>query len=152
AYKAAVDRSWDENYGANAQRDGENIAYETDGTGVSFYYDHATHWVTSDAEGPILTAPGSFQSELGCAGDWQPDCMRPWLQDPDGDGTSTFTTSLIPAGDYEGKVAHGLTWDENYGVGGEPGGANYSFTVPSDGATTTFSYDPSTHLLTVTSG
>ncbi|MBC7310105.1 MAG: DUF3372 domain-containing protein, partial [Tetrasphaera sp.] len=154
AYKAAINNSWDENYGMNAVPSGENISYEVPAGGgeVSFYYDHATHWVTSDAEGPIITAPGSFQSVLGCAGDWQPDCMRPWLQDPDGDGTYTFTTSLIPAGSYEVKVAHALTWDENYGVGGVPDGPNYQFSVPADGATTTFSYDLAGHVLTVTSG
>jgi len=154
AYKAAINNSWDENYGMNAVPSGENISYEVPAGGgeVSFYYDHATHWVTSDAEGPIITAPGSFQSVLGCAGDWQPDCMRPWLQDPDGDGTYTFTTSLIPAGSYEVKVAHALSWDENYGVGGVPDGPNYQFSVPADGATTTFSYDLAGHVLTVTSG
>ncbi|MGA8045187.1 MAG: alpha-amylase family glycosyl hydrolase [Dermatophilaceae bacterium] len=151
-YKAAIDRSWDENYGLNAQPNGDNIPYETDGNGVSFYYDHATNWVTSDAEGPILTAPGSFQTELGCSEDWKADCMRPWLQDPDGDGTYTFTTSLIPAGTWEVKVAHGLSWDENYGQGGVPNGSNHSFSVPSDGATTTFTYDPASHVLTITSG
>ena len=41
--------------------------------------------------------------------------MRPWLQDPDGDGTYTWSTDQIPAGSYEFKVAHGLSWDENYG-------------------------------------
>ena len=56
--------------------------------------------------------------------------MRSWLQDPDGDGTYTFTTDQIPAGNYEFKVAHGLSWDENYGAGGAPGGANIAFTVP----------------------
>ena len=47
--------------------------------------------------------------------------MRPWLQDPDGDGTYTWSTDQIPAGVYEFKVAHGLSWDENYGAGGAPG-------------------------------
>nr|WP_284289776.1 hypothetical protein [Angustibacter aerolatus] len=43
---------------------GGNIPYTVPGSGkVSFYYDHGTHWVTSDAQGPIVTAPGSFQSE-----------------------------------------------------------------------------------------
>ena len=50
-------------------------------------------------------APGSFQSELGCPGDWQPDCLRSWLQDPDGDGTYSFETTALPAGSYESKVA-----------------------------------------------
>ena len=151
SYKAAIDRSWDENYGEGGVLAGGNIAYETTAEGpVSFYYDHATHWVTSSAEDPIVTAPGNFQSELGC-NDWQPECMRPWLQDPDGDGTYTFTTKLIPAGSYEGKVAHGLSWAENYGAGGVFDGPNIAFTVPADGATTTFTYDVATHILTVTS-
>jgi hypothetical protein len=46
--------------------------------------------------------------------------MRPWLQDPDGDGTFTFATKDIPAGSYEVKAAHGLSWGENYGAGGTP--------------------------------
>ena len=42
---------------------GSNIAYHAPGAKVTFYYDHGTHWATSDAQGPIITAPGSFQSE-----------------------------------------------------------------------------------------
>ena len=41
----------------------------------------------------------------------------PWLQDPDGDGTYTWSSDQLPAGTYEFKVAHGLSWDENYGAG-----------------------------------
>ena len=58
-------------------------------------------------------APGSFQSELGCSGDWDPSCLRSWLQDPDGDGVYTFTTTALPAGDYEAKVALAESWDVN---------------------------------------
>ncbi len=148
-YKVAINKAWEENYGAGAVQDGPNIDLTVGADPVTFYYDHGTHWVTSDAQGPIITAPGSFQSELGCPGDWQPDCMRPWLQDPDGDGTYTWLTKLIPAGDYEFKVAHGLGWDENYGAGGVLDGANIPVSVP-DGATVTFSYDSATHLTTVT--
>ena len=112
-YKAAINKSWDENYGVGGGKGAGNIAYTAPaGKPVNFYYDHRTHWVTSDAQGPIITAPGSFQSELGCPGDWAPDCMRSWLQDPDGDGTYTFTTDQIPAGSYEFKVAVGLSWNE----------------------------------------
>jgi pullulanase-type alpha-1,6-glucosidase len=148
-YKAAINKSWDENYGVGAAAGGGNISYTAPGGPLTFYYDHRTHWVTSDAQGPIITAPGSFQSELGCPGDWAPDCMRPWLQDPDGDGTYTFSTDRIPAGNYEVKAAHGLTWDENYGAGGARGGDNIAFSVPSDGVVTTFSYVLATHVLTV---
>ena len=150
AYKAAIDRKWDENYGAGGVKDGPNLEYTSTPGPVSFFYDHATHYVTSTAQGPIITAPGSFQSELGCAADWSPDCMRPWLQDPDGDGTFTWRTDQIPAGSYETKVAHNLTFDENYGAGGAAGGANISFSVPSAGVVTTFSYVLSTHVMTVT--
>ena len=59
----------------------------------------------SSAEGPIVTVPGSHQSESGCTGDWAPDCLRSWLQDIDGDGTYTFVTDDIPTGDYAFKVA-----------------------------------------------
>ena len=89
----------------------------------------------------IATAPGSFQSELGCTGDWEPDCLRSWLQDIDGDGIYTFETTAIPAGSYEAKVTINESWDENYGQGGVPGGANIPFTVPGGGARVTFSYD-----------
>ncbi len=148
-YKAAIDGSWDENYGAGGLPNGSNIPYRAPGGLVSFYYDHRTHWVTSTAQGPIITAPGSFQSELGCPGDWSPDCMRSWLQDPDGDGTYIFSTDKIPAGSYEFKVAHALSWDENYGAGGAPGGANVAFSVPADGVVTTISYVLATHQMSV---
>ena len=150
AFKVAIDRSWDENYGAGATPGGADIPFSHPGGTVTFYYDHGTHWVTNGVLSEIVTAPGSAQSELGCPGDWSPDCMRPWLQDPDGDGTWTWSTTEIPAGAYEVKVAHGLSWDENYGAGGEPGGANIGYTVPSDGLNVTFSYVLATHILTVT--
>src|SRR5690606_25876886 len=143
AYKAAINRSWDENYGQGAVRNGADIPYAAPGGPVTFYYDHATHWITSDAQSPILTAPGSYQSELGCPGDWQPDCMRPWLQDPDGDGTWTWSSTEVPAGNYEFKVAHGLTWDESYPAN------NVAVSVPSDGVVLTISYVLATHEVSV---
>jgi pullulanase-type alpha-1,6-glucosidase len=149
-YKAALDDSWDENYGENATRNGPNIGLSLAGDGaVKFYYSHQTHWVADNRNKVIAVAPGSFQSELGCPGDWQPDCLRSWLQDPDGDGTYTFTTSALPAGDYEVKVAIGESWDENYGAGGEPNGPNIPFTVPASCREMFFSYDAVSHVLTV---
>ncbi len=148
AYKAAVNKSWDENYGAGGVPGGDNISYTAPPGQVTFYYDHGTHWVTSDAQGPIITAPGSFQSELGCPADWTADCMRPWLQDPDGDKVYTWSTDRMPAGTYEFKIAHDLKWDENYGAGGARGGANISVTVPADGMITSISYDLATHVAT----
>ena len=104
-YKATLNDSWDENYGANAEPGGSNIALDLGAdTDVKFYYSHATNWVTDNVNKVIATVPGSFQGEIGCPGDWQPDCLRSWLQDPDGDGTYSFSTSDIPPGDYEAKV------------------------------------------------
>jgi pullulanase-type alpha-1,6-glucosidase len=148
AYKVAINKSWDENYGAGAVKGGDNISYTSPSGPVSFYYDHSTHWVTSDAQGPIITAPGSYQAALGCPADWTPDCMRPWLQDPNGDGIYTWQTSELPAGVYQFKITHGLSWDVNYGAGGEPGGANITLNVPSDGLIVTISYKLSDHSVT----
>jgi hypothetical protein len=151
-YKAALNNSWDENYGANATPGGSNIGLNLGADGnVKFYYDHKTHWITDNVNKIIATVPGSFQSELGCPGDWQPDCLRSWLQDTDGDGIYSFSTTAIPAGNYEGKVAHNESWDVNYGVGGVPGGSNYAFSVAENGLMVTFTYDPSTHVLTIDS-
>jgi pullulanase-type alpha-1,6-glucosidase len=149
-YKAALNNSWDENYGAGAVLNGPNIAVALpDATDVTFLYSHETHWVTDDVSSRIVTAPGSFQSELGCAGDWDPGCMRSWLQDPDGDGTYTLVTDVLPAGAYEGKAAIDRTWDENYGAGGVLDGPNVAFTV-AEGDTVTFSFVSATNVLTIT--
>ena len=59
----------------------------------------------------MITVPGSFQTELGCSADWDPACMRPWLQDKDGDGTYAIVTTKIPAGTWQFKVAHNLSFD-----------------------------------------
>lgn len=149
-YKAALNDSWDENYGANTVQNGSNIPLTLGaGASVKFYYDHKSHWATDNRNSVIAVAAGSFQSELGCPGDWQPDCLRSWLQDPDGDGTYSFTTPAIPAGNYEAKVAINEDWAENYGAGGAPNGSNIPFSV-SPGAAVCFSYVSATHLLSVT--
>jgi len=150
-YKAALNDSWDENYGANAQLNGPNIPLNLGAeTGVKFYYDHKTHWITSSQNAVIATVPGSFQSQLGCGGDWDPSCLRSWLQDPDGNGTYSFTTTAITPGDYEAKVTINESWDENYGVGGVQNGPNIPFSVSASGSEVAFSYDPNSHILTIT--
>ncbi len=147
-YKAALNGSWDESYGLNTGPDNIKLDLTTPQS-VKFYYDRATNWVTSNANARIVTAAGSFQSELGCPGDWQPDCLRSWLQDPDGDGVYTFTTAALPAGSYEGKAPINEAWDENYGAGGVRDGANIGFTVPADGVAMLFSFVSATNTLTI---
>jgi glycosidase len=149
-YKAALNGTWDENYGAGATRDGPNIVLDLAApTTVTFLYDDATHWVADDAGSVIATAAGSFQSELGCPTDWDPACLRSWLQDADGDGVARFSTGVLPPGDYAVKVAIDQAWDENYGAGGVPNGPDIPFTVTSGGDVVTFSYDQVTHLLDI---
>ena len=94
-YKAALNSGWDESYGANGGNIALNLAAPTD---VKFYYDHKSHWVTDNVNSVIATVAGSFQSELGCGGDWDPSCLRSWMQDPDGDGIYIFTTDQIDRG------------------------------------------------------
>jgi glycosidase len=149
-YKAALNGTWDENYGAGALRDGPNIPLAlADATNVKFYYDDGTHWVTDDQNSVIATAPGSFQSELGCSTDWDPGCLRSWLQDPDDDGIARFSTDQLPPGSYEVKVAIDESWTENYGRDGLPDGANIAFDVGSAGDVISFAYDETTHILDV---
>jgi glycosidase len=150
-YKAALDGTWDENYGAGAVRDGPNIALDlAEPTQVKFFFDGASHWVTDNQTSVIATVPGSFQSELGCANDWDPGCLRSWLQDADGDGVGRFSTSALPPGTYEAKVAIDEAWDENYGAGGTRDGANIPFSVGSAGDVVTFSFDHASHVLDIT--
>jgi Pullulanase X25 domain len=150
-YKAPLNDSWTENYGLHAQQDGPNIPLNlAAGASVKFYYDHKSHWVTDNRSSVIAVAPGSFQSELGCPGDWDPSCLRSWLQDAEGDGIYSFETTALPAGSYEGKVAINESWNENYGAGGVPGGDNIAFTVPANDAKVSFTYNATTHVLTVT--
>jgi glycosidase len=152
-YKAALNDSWDENYGLHAARDGANIPLNLGAAAsIKFYYDHKTHWITDNKSSIIAVAPGSFQNELGCSGDWDPGCLRSWLQDPDGDGIYTFETTALPAGSYEAKVAINESWDENYGQGGAPNGANIPFNVPNNNAKVTFHYDSVSHILSISAG
>src|SRR5215208_6234706 len=152
-YKAPVNNSWDENYGLHAQQNGANVPLNLgSSSAVKFYYDHETHWITDNRNSVIAVAPGSFQSELGCAGDWDPSCLRSWLQDADGDGTYTFETTSIPPGDYFAKAALNESWDVNYGQGGVQNGADISFSVPANNAKVTFKYDATSHVLTILAG
>jgi len=149
-YKAAINGAWDVNYGAGGALNGANIALRlpTSGT-VKFYYDDKTHAVTDNMGSVIVTAAGSFQSELGCTSDWDPSCLRSWLQDLDGDGIYTFLTTALPIGAYEMKAAINESWDVNYGAGGVLDGSNISFNVSSLGEAILFRFDSVTHLLSV---
>ena len=46
-FKAALDRSWNVNYGANGVPNGGNIPLGHDGAAAAFRYDHFTHLMTA---------------------------------------------------------------------------------------------------------
>lgn len=149
-YKAALNDSWDENYGQNAVPGGPNIPLSlAEARSVKFYYDHKTHWITENQSSLIVTAPGSYQNEIGCSGDWDPGCLRSWLENPDGDNLYTFVTTALPVGNYETKATLNESWDVNYGQGGVQNGANIPFTVLQPNSTVTFTFNGTTHELTV---
>jgi maltose-binding protein MalE len=103
--------------------------------------------VLAGATAGMVNVPGSYQAAAGCATDWDPACETTALvEGADGLFTATHT---IPAGSYEAKVALDGAWTTNYGVDGVQDGPNYAFTLAADG-TVTFSYDPATHILTIT--
>ncbi len=152
-YKAALDRKWDVNYGADGVQNGANIPLNlAEEAEVTFTYDHATN-VISHTGGddtpvePAVSVPGAFNSAVGCDGDWDPACDEAQLT-LDADGLWKLTVDL-PAGSYEYKVAHDRSWAENYGAGGVLDGPNLLLELAAD-AEVTFIYDPDTHLVEVT--
>jgi pullulanase-type alpha-1,6-glucosidase len=147
-FKIATEKKWDENYGAGGVQNGGNITLVHPGGPVEFFFDPRTKNIRTTDDGPVITLPGSLQSEIGCAGDWMPDCLATMMFDRDGDGVFQFTTDDLPTGSYEVKVAHGRSWSENYGAGGAPGGANITFSATA-GKVVTFRYTLATHVLTV---
>lgn len=152
-YKVAINGAWTENYGAFADQDGPNITLNVaEDAEVTFIYSPQSHWIMDDVRHEIVTAPGNYQSAIGCADDWQSDCFKSWLQDPDGDGIYTFSTSDIPAGDYEAKAAIGLVSPEIYGADGVVDGESITFSVPEDGETVSFTFDSNLRMMVVTVG
>ena len=51
AYKIAIDKTWDENYGAGGALNGGNIGYTAPGGAVTFFYDHRTKNIQNTAQG-----------------------------------------------------------------------------------------------------
>ncbi len=152
-YKAALNGSWDVNFGLNAEPGGPNIPLSlAEDSTVTFYFDNQTGWVADSVNSLIANVPGSFQDELGCAEEWMPACLRSWLQDPDGDGVFTFQTLSIPIGEYEAKAALNGTWDVNYGEAGALDGANIPFSVQEADTLVTFTFDSRSNLLNISVG
>ncbi len=143
-YKVAMG-SWAENYGANFQQDGPNIALNlASARTVRFYYDHKTHYIADNVRNTIYTVPGNYGPAIGCP-QWAPECLGSLMSDVNGDGIFTFVTDQIPAGTYELKVATNESWaNPNYGEGGGPN--NVVFTVPGPGYIVTFAFNTANNV------
>mgnify|MGYP001810015232 CR=1 FL=1 len=74
--------------------------------------------------------PGSFQSELGCASDWDPSCGATALAFNAGRGTWERPFQLA-AGQWQFRVTVGPSWFFNLGTGGLSNGSNYVINVAS---------------------
>ena len=97
----------------------------------------------------MVTLPGSFQKALGCTDNWKPECLAP-LMEPVGNGAYTYSTTALPEGEYEFKVAIRGSDNENYGQDGAVGGANYQFATKAN-KLVTFTYDSQTHKVAIAS-
>ncbi|MGE5642853.1 MAG: DUF3372 domain-containing protein, partial [Byssovorax cruenta] len=134
-YKAALNGSWTENYGANATPGGADIPLVVPvPTQVKFFYDHKTHWIADSFNKKIIVAAGDFQAQLGCSKDNDAGCLRSWLEDPEGDGLYAFSTKALKAGTY--TVTLTLNEDAAQSLG-----EAQQFTVANDGDEIYFGYD-----------
>jgi len=159
-FKAALNGSWTDNYGADGEKDGANITLTLDAdSSVTFTYDHATGILTNDAtiggSAPVevqaetvapppsmVSVPGTINPFMGCSGEWQPDCAEASLEYNESWDIWSKTFAL-PAGSYEYKVAINGSWDENYGAFADAGGANIALNLAED-SDVTFVYDHKT--------
>jgi pullulanase len=142
-YKAVTERSWD----AGTDFPGQNITLHLDAPAdVTFLVDHATEYVLDTVNHEVVVAAGDFQASLGCAGDWDPTCLRSWLQDAERDGVYRRTLRGLTAGDYEFKAVIDRDWSESYPS------TNLGFTIPSDGTPVTVIFDRATNDVTVDVG
>ncbi|MCB8983287.1 MAG: pullulanase-type alpha-1,6-glucosidase [Ardenticatenaceae bacterium] len=140
-YKMALNDTWDSAFPSG----NKPLVISTVPTEmVRFYFDDKTNAVLDSVNDVIAVGAGSFQSELGCPGDWQPDCVRTLLTDPNGDGIYTFVSADIPVGSYETKVALNETWDTSYP------GANVAFSVATAGEIVTLAFDTGDNSVAVT--
>src|SRR6478735_5028912 len=87
---------------------------------------------TAHAAERTATLVGSLQSELGCSGDWQPDC------------TDTDLVRQGAKSTYELKVAIDHGWGESYGQDG--GGTNIPLVLQGP-ERLRVTYDDTTHAI-----
>src|SRR3954471_269101 len=107
------------------------------------------HAVGASAQAPTSAGiPGSYQSEAGCGGDWDPACAATQLVYDANSDLWRNTFSIAPAGAYEYKVALNGSWDVNYGLHAQQNGPNIPLVTAASAQGVTFYYDHKTHWVT----
>ncbi len=141
-YKVAQNHSWDVAYGKDGGGDNnELIVQETATYTVVFtFVNDETHMLTAVATktGEAVIAEKTWtiagaEAVLGSA--WNPEDTANDMTDL-GDGIYMLVKENVTLAadiEYVYKVLANHSWDENYGMNGEAGGANCFFTVDEDG-------------------
>ena len=131
-YRTILNNDWaGNNFGADGHYydPNYNIYIPCKTTKVHFSYNPLTHIVTAvytlNSQPNTVVIAGSFQEELGCPGDWQPDCNNTRMQYDAISGTWGDTLD-IPAGHWEYKITVNNSLSESYGQNGDTAGANIS--------------------------
>ncbi len=82
----------------------------------------------------MVNIPGTHQDELGCPGEWMPDCENTLLTYDNEDDVWQGTYEIQPANDSDKngpryKVALNGNWTVNYGANASAGGADIPLLV-----------------------
>src|SRR5690349_13191061 len=106
----------------------------------------------SETNPESVNIPGTHQDELGCPGEWQPECENTMLTYDEEDDVWQATYEIQPANDADEKgprykVALNGSWDENYGANAAAGGADIPLVVK-EPTQVKFYYDHKTHWIT----
>ena len=106
----------------------------------------------SDVNPESVNIPGTHQDELGCSGEWQPDCENTMLAYDEEDDVWQGTFEIQPGNDADKngpryKAALNGSWSENYGQNAAAGGADIPLVVD-EPTQVKFYYDHKTHWIT----
>src|SRR5215212_3809452 len=99
-----------------------------------------------------VNIPGTHQDELGCPGEWQPECENTMLAYDEEDDVWQGTFEIQPGNDSDKKgprykAALNGGWSENYGINATSNGGDIPLVVP-EPTQVKFYYDHKTHWIT----
>jgi hypothetical protein len=103
----------------------------------------------SDTNPESVNIPGTHQDELGCPGEWQPECENTMLAYDEEDDVWQGVYEILPANDADKqgpryKAALNGSWSENYGANAAAGGPDIPLVVE-ELTQVKFYYDHKTH-------